>query len=453
MSGAVNKRGHDWEYWYTIIALLFITSALTPLLAILGGAQVEDRGDSNPFRFGLATLLYLISGLLALKSVGKSLELLQKNPLSLALLLLPLISMMWSVDPALTFRRAVACALTTVFCIYLVGRLSPEELLKRLMFTLLIGGVASIFYSVLLPQYGMHFDAGNYGAFRGVYGHKNELGRVSVIAIIVAYFVRPTNQSERSYRYLALSVFLFLLAVSQSATNWLIMLGLVGFIPMLALFRSERLSLPLRILLVFSCGLTVTLLVSVNAEALLAAVGRDDTFTGRETLWRGVIAVVSERYPILGAGYGAFFSNLGGVRELFFLVSSWGSIPEHAHNGYMNVWADLGAVGLVTLVLFLVTSTVHLARRAVAEPDRPAWGALCALMFFFLVNNISSSVAMQHSDIAWVTILLASFYARSAMPSDVRLRPIGLGHGSRSAWPMTSALDTRSNARPRSPSL
>ncbi len=65
MTPAVAKRGHDWEYWYTLIALLFITGALAPLLAALGGAQVEDRGDSNPVRLGLATLLYFIAGLLA----------------------------------------------------------------------------------------------------------------------------------------------------------------------------------------------------------------------------------------------------------------------------------------------------------------------------------------------------------------------------------------------------
>jgi O-antigen ligase len=451
MIGAVGKQGHNSEYWYTLIALLFITGALTPLLGILGGAQVEVRGDSNPFSFGLAALLYLVAGLLALESVGKTLELLRKNPLSIALLLLPLASIIWSVDPALTFRRAVACALTTVFCIYLAERLSPEELLKRLMFTLLLGGVASIFFSVLVPQYGMHLDAANYGAFRGVYGHKNELGRVSVIAIIVSYFVRPSNHTERLYRFLALTIFLFLLAMSKSVTNWFIMLGLVGFVPILALLRSERLSLFLRVFLVLSFGIAAIILVTSNVEELLAAVGRDETFTGRETLWRGVITVVSERYPILGAGYGAFFSNLGGVRELFFLVSSWGSIPEHAHNGYLNVWADLGAVGLLVLVLFLVTTTVHLLRRAINEPHRPAWGALSALMFFFLVNNISSSVALQHSDIAWIAIVLASFYARSAMPSDVRLRPIVLEHGRKSVYPMAPAVQTASYARPRSP--
>jgi len=443
MTRAAGKQGHDWEYWYTLIALLFLTGALIPILYDLGGTRVAARGDSNPLRLGLATLLYLVAGLLALKSVGGTFRLLQKNPLALALLLLPLLSMIWSVDPGATFRRAVACSLTIVFCIYIAGRLSPEELLKRLMFVLLLGGVASIFYSILVPQYGMHYDAGNFGSWKGVYGHKNDLGRVSAIALIVSYFVRRSNHTERLYRFLAITIFLLLLVMSQSRTNWLIMLGIAGFVPLLELLRNKRLTLSLRLLLVVSFGIACVILVISSASELLAAVGRDDSYSGRQSLWRGVIAVVSDNYPILGAGYGAFFSELGGVRELGFLVA-WGSIPDHAHNGYLNVWADLGTVGLVVLVLFLVTTSAHLIRRSINEPHRPVWVAFSALMFFFLLNNISSSVALKHSDIAWVAVLIASFYARAAIRSDARrrptLQPVSLGNGSIPDWPAAAAL-------------
>jgi len=435
-SATIEKRGHDWEYWYTLLALLFLTSALVPILYDLGGIRVAVRGDSNPLRLGLATLLYMVAAWLALRSIGITTKLLQTNSLVVVLLLLPPLSVLWSVDPETTFRRAIACSLTIVFCIYLAGRLSPEDFLKRLMFVFLIGGVASLFYSVFVPQFGVHFDAGNAGSWRGVYGHKNDLGRVSAIALTVSYFVRPSNQTERLYRLLTIAIFLFLLVMSQSRTNWLIMIGMAGFVPLLSLLRSRRLTLPLRVLLVVSFAIACVALVVAGTNDLLIAVGRDETFSGRQSLWEGVITVVSDRYPILGAGYGAFFSELGGVRELFFLVSSWGSIPEHAHNGYLNVWADLGTVGLVILLLFLITTTVHLARRAIAEPHRAAWGAFCALVFFFLLNNISSSVALKHSDIAWVAILLSSFYARAATPFNVRLRPIGLQDRRLSAWPI-----------------
>ena len=366
---AVGKRGHDWEYWYTLIALLFLTGALVPLLHDLSGTRVEARGNSNPLRLGLATLLYLVAGLLALKSIGGTVKLLQKNPLIVALLLLPPISIIWSVAPGLNISKG--------------GRLLVNDRILHLSRGATFAGGDAQAADVRFPdgrrgehllfrfraQYGMHYDAGNAGSWKGVFGHKNELGRVSAIALIVSYFVRPTNQAERLYRFLTIGIFLFLLVMSQSRTNWLIMIGIAGFVPLLSLFRSRRLTLPLRVLLVLSFGIACVALVVAGFGELLAAVGRDETFSGRQSLWDGVITVVSERYPILGAGYGAFFSELGGVRELFYLVASWGSIPDHAHNGYLNVWADLGTVGLV---IARIVSRDHLCPSATPQHQRTA---------------------------------------------------------------------------------
>src|SRR5262245_12417627 len=138
---AIERRGHDWEYWYTLFALLFLTGALVPLLYDIGRTRLAAPGDSNPRRLAAAPLLHPLAASLSLKSIGRTTKLLQENPLVVALLLLPPVSMLWSVDPEATFRRAIACSLTTVFCVYLAGRLSPEELLKRLMFVFLLGGI------------------------------------------------------------------------------------------------------------------------------------------------------------------------------------------------------------------------------------------------------------------------------------------------------------------------
>ena len=443
MPRAAVTRGHDSEYWYTLFALLFLTGAMIPLLYHLGGVRGGTYTESNPLRLGVATAIYLIAAWLILRSKRAALiDLLQRNPLIIAVLFLPLASVLWSVDPEATFRRAAACTLTIVFCIYIAGRLSPEELLKRLMFVLLLGGIASVLYAFAFPQHGMNSEGANAGSWSGVYGQKNELGRVASLAIIVAYFVRPANQIERLYRYLTIAVFLFLLVMSQSRTNWFIMLGIAGFIPLLGVLRTKRLAVSLRVILVLSFGIAFVLLVALGAEELLSAVGRDDSFSGRQTLWRGVIAITNENFPILGAGYGAFFSDVGGVPELqLYYLTRWGSVPEHAHNGYLNVWADLGIVGLILLVVFLVTTSAHLLRRVIKEPNRPAWGAFSALMFFFLVNNMAGSVAFKHSDISWVLIVVASFYARASMRADLRDRVpqlVGLRYGAVSVWPVAT---------------
>jgi hypothetical protein len=92
-----------------------------------------------------------------------------------------------------------------------------------------------------------------------------------------------------------------------------------------------------------------------------------------------------------------------------------------------------------------------LIRRIIREPDRPVWGALSALMFFFLVSNMAVSVAFKHSDISWVLIVVASIYTRTAMRTNRRQRSaprvVGLHYGTVSAWPIAAPTKRNGGGR------
>ncbi|HEX3484810.1 MAG TPA: O-antigen ligase family protein [Micropepsaceae bacterium] len=447
MTRHISASRHDWEYWYSIVALLFLSNALHPFLSELIGIKIETYGDSNPLNLLVSIILYLIAGLLILKSPGNTLKLLQQNPFTVALLLLPLVSEFWSVDPGTTFRRAAAYTLTGVFCVYIAGRLTPEQFLKRLMFIVLIGGVASLLYAVVMPQFAITPGGMNAGTWRGVYGQKNDLGRISTIALICAYYFRPANRTETFYRYLTTIIFLFLLVASQSRTSWLIVVAFYVGVPLLRVMRDKRLTLSLRLFIAFSCAVTLGLVALASSEEILAALGRDDTFSGRETLWRAVTTIVNERFPVLGAGYGAFFTNNGGGQDLDAYIGYWVGRPDQAHSGYLNVRADLGAVGLVVLLVFLAITSAQLIRLILSRPNQSVWPAFGGLMVFFLINNYTETVAFKHSDISWAIVVIMAFYAGSQRqkavhpvkltPKDIRyrklaLRPISIApiHGS-----------------------
>ena len=77
------------------------------------------------------------------------------------------------------------------------------------------------------------------------------------------------------------------------------------------------------------------------------AIGRDISMSGRDTLWRDVFRE-AVKTPVFGSGYGAFWSE-GRGREI---AVTWN--PRQAHNAYLDVFVDLGIVGLL-----LVLSVVH----------------------------------------------------------------------------------------------
>lgn len=409
------------EYWFTIFALLTLANALSPLFYDFFGSKSAEYTDVNPGRLANTLLVYAIAGGIAIRRIGATREVLARNPFLLMLFLLPLVSILWSADPSTTLRRAFAHLLTGCLCVYIVGSLSPEEFLRRLTLSFFIGGIASILYTIGSPYNAIHHGGGIGGSWKGVYAHKNELGRICSIALICAYFTAPLTIAQKRIRIATILLFVFLLIMSQSRTNWFIVAAMFGIVPLTNWLRNPRVAPGLRIFAFLLVSGGAVLVITLGADALLAAVGRDATFSGRATLWRGVQAIIDEKYPYLGAGYGAFFTRAGGIYQLTPYLSAWSGIPNHAHNGFLDTRANLGLPGVILLAAFIVVTGKRLITRVMADTDRRVWGAFTALLFLFLINNFSSSVSFKHSDMAWV--ILVVIYAYCQPPRTTAPRP------------------------------
>ena len=81
----------------------------------------------------------------------------------------------------------------------------------------------------------------------------------------------------------------------------------------------------------------------VNAQ-LAGAVGRDPTLTDRTKIWHLLLSMHTN--PLLGTGYESFW--LG--PRLVKIWQRFGPINE-AHNGYLEVYLNLGLIGLFLLIV------------------------------------------------------------------------------------------------------
>jgi exopolysaccharide production protein ExoQ len=84
--------------------------------------------------------------------------------------------------------------------------------------------------------------------------------------------------------------------------------------------------------------------------------GKDLTFSNRAQIWALVVEHIHYR-PLLGSGYGAFWvPNMPTPdQEVFFVMQRLnGLYPGSSHNGYLQVLNDLGAVGLVILLGYVI---------------------------------------------------------------------------------------------------
>jgi O-antigen ligase len=109
-------------------------------------------------------------------------------------------------------------------------------------------------------------------------------------------------------------------------------------------------------------------------------------------------------------------TGAAGVRDY---IQDWLRVPSHGHNGYLDVWLELGYAGAVLFAIFLVAMIGRLTRRILKEPAEPVWAAFAIFFFVFILNNASISVAFKHTDIAWICAVLTGLYTRGCV--DARL--------------------------------
>jgi len=106
--------------------------------------------------------------------------------------------------------------------------------------------------------------------------------------------------------------------------------------------------------------------ISVFAAGLadtVAFVTGDTTLTGRTAIWRYVLSRWEES-PYLGQGYGALWS-VGPQSGANLRAGQLNWVMNEAHNGYLDVLAQIGIIGVLLLGIFLCAAlpTVLFARK------------------------------------------------------------------------------------------
>ena len=137
----------------------------------------------------------------------------------------------------------------------------------------------------------------------------------------------------------------------------------MGLLPLLPLYKIAKQEYRLRTFFgIFAFVISVVLIVGtlINLEFItVELLGKDVTLTGRVPLWNYLIQRGMEK-PWLGYGYGAFWHDPQEILQIALNVP-WmstiadGSVTAHAHNAYIDLFLQLGWVGLSLVILSFVT--------------------------------------------------------------------------------------------------
>jgi len=195
------------------------------------------------------------------------------------------------------------------------------------------------------------------GKIQGVVGNSALLGFLGLLALIVfgIQLARATATSVRWRTGIWLALAALTVVLTRSAT---ITLGLVAVVVItLAILAIRRASGRARVGLyvVFAALVAALVVAAVTLSGpLLALLGKSPDLTGRTNIWTSVIELAQQR-PVFGWGWVSYWTPW--AEPLNTLAFEGGVKQFQAHNAWLDIWLQLGIVGLAVFGA-LVASTV-----------------------------------------------------------------------------------------------
>jgi exopolysaccharide production protein ExoQ len=374
------------EMCLTVLVLIVISDAILPLY-LHSGPQDLVTTPTTPLERAAYWTGYLFTMSQVVIRPGQLLRAALRNPFVIAFVAVAAASMAWSVDPATSLRRAFALSMWTLFGLYLASRYDTKTLLRLLGVALGLLALMSIGSVILTPDYGIEFGFDK-GAWRGVFTTKNTLGEMMLLAAVV-FGLFATRKGPARYPAMLGVLLAVTMIFFAKATAALLIVGVLAItIPVVLTFRKNNAAaaLVLCILLGVSAGASVAI---ADRDAVLSVLGKDATLTGRTVLWSAVAERIEER-PLLGYGYSAFWEAHGVQSEQVRTAVGWDT--PHSHNGLLDVWLDIGLIGVLALIAAYVVALKRawIALRATRQLDG-VW-AMTFLVMLFLGNTTESSV-------------------------------------------------------------
>jgi O-antigen ligase len=137
----------------------------------------------------------------------------------------------------------------------------------------------------------------------------------------------------------------------------------------------------------------------LDADAgLVQAIGRDATLTGRTLLWNELLRMNTS--PWLGVGFESFWL---GERAAYFWETYWWR-PNQAHNGYLEVFLDLGWIGVALLSFMMAWGYRNVVGSLRRDPEL---GRLRLAYFVVAVLYNLTEAAFKVMHPVWIVFLLA----------------------------------------------
>lgn len=392
--------------WVSICASRMVSQwfAVTPAME-----SPDQYLEGSPLdRFVLTGLL--AAGVVVLLARGRRAgTVLRANGPILLFFLYCAVSVLWSDYPDVAFKRWTKALGDIVMVLVVLTDPDPSAAVKRLLAR---SGFLLTPLSVLLikyyPEIGRSYNPWTWTPYlTGVATGKNGLGFVCLVFGLASLSrVLETTRADGGPRRVGpliahgtlVAMTLWLFWKADSATSlacFLIGGGLIGVMSLPGLARKPS---AVHLLTGAVLLLSVSTLFLNAGTGIVEAMGRDTTLTGRTALWDKALDMTVD--PLFGAGFESFW--LGKRLAKFWRIYWWR--PNQAHNGYLEVFLNLGWTGVALLSLVMAWGYRNVGSALRRDPEA---GRLRLAYFVVAAVYNLTEAAFKATHLVWIAFLLA----------------------------------------------
>jgi O-antigen ligase len=387
------------------------------------GRIVDPDLSGSPVDQVLLGVLMVLALFVLGSRAERTKKILRRNKWLIVLFVYMAVSIVWSNFPAISLRRCLRSVGTLMMVLVVLTEHNPlgavRALLRRLYLVHIPLSIAAIKY---FRNIGVAYDySGFEEMWTGLAMHKNNLGQVAMCSGLVSSWGIVQNWARKKLT-LDLLLLVLTLWVLRGSKNSHSSTSILGFICSVALLlglqyikkrasRAKRIILAEMIVLIVLAPFVLLAFEAFDTTPVglvLSATGRDLTLTDRTLLWTDTLNNAAKS-PVVGVGFGAYW--VGRIGYAMYPLPNWSRKtptwrPDEGHNGFIDVYVDLGVIGVVLMLLVVGSAFVG------ALDDLENEFELGRLRLIFLlsivINNVAESSFLKGTHSLWFVFLLVA---------------------------------------------
>ena len=417
------------ELWVPTIWFLVIASRPVNLILNPAGMAFGASEEGNLINQIVDATLIALSILILFRRKPSIHNVVMDNKYIFIFYLFCGISILWSDYPFVSLKRYIKSIGNILIIFILFTESDPvssiNTVIRRCAYVFVPLSICLIKY---FPLYGRAYNQWTGELMiTGAADDKNALGRICMVLCLfyswqLLYEIKNNNifrdNKEKIIHISILIMTIWMLIKAHSATA--IFCFTVGFITMIVLkapfFRERAENVIVYIAITALVLYFIDYLFNIR-EFIVVSLGRNMTFTERDILWKTLWNMDTD--PLIGTGFESFW--LGDRFE--YVLNKLGYGPIEAHNGYLEIYLNLGIIGGVLFVALIISCYLNIRKKFMENYNFSVIST--ALFVVFLFYNITES-ATRGTYILWTIFLVTNIDYKCLLPIRYELNDVSI---------------------------